>query len=1623
LMTLLSNQLQSLRTATAQHQTVERRHVSLLFEKKEAQQLDRESAYKIGCAGLQKLKQLDSIFDGENDLFDESRIHFQRSMITKEENSVLNEKIDRFLFQLSPYMQHFACHQVLEWLVYRYQIYAYNAEAMIVTFLPFHETNVFGRMLSIIDYNFSTSKDWGFLEGFRKKEYPVPFSAILKNTMSSTHSLITRISDHLNKGIQLVGEEFLEKKCHMMFTFYAKLLIAALDDSTKINDVLLAKIIPLVAVGLKSSLPSFRQVSLMVVCKIAVSTKLTPDVSASFAKILIMKFRKGSLETTLSTLCVVCQQQTLSSFSTKAVLKTLHTTNELTVWSTLKGLNSKTDLTPVLNPLWTTLFSIANQEAYMADHKECLHVLQETSDPQLLLGSQALIFFSKLFEYPRLEVLHSNKKFCKHVGSLAARTIHGDLYLSFCTLTNVWRSLFKVISHDDERKKRTRRRSDSICRRASASPPAERPAKKKTALERAEELASSSEFSRRQKFVGDPIKNARKWIKMEMWDNVSSANNFGPTWSYFNIKVAWAFDEMSTRSSYFAQKLEDEVETFVVEVIQMTIGSKKCPVISQARSAFAEVNFRPDFIVALLSNHEECESLPKKPRFVNVPDLVAKTFVNETSEEFERRLFFVLEMLNNRVSPIVDARIFRILFEILKDSLRSCAGKDTLAMQAVGLLLKMLKSPGKYGVTCADLNMDVVLEMMRTTHNHHILRESLRLLTAAVKLSPANVTSHVMSIFTFMGSGLLRKDNELTLGIIEDTVEALFGAICAQDGRTLPSEMQLRLVDVSRVFATSVCDIPAHRRARMANAITRAVKHVNVWIVSGVILEHFCARWQRAAADASKRSADQDAFEDLALELCAGLDPVHQFCVVADIVDFIVRLRGDSSPLESQGRPLDQAVFDRSKYSLPKLRHFRFVMIGLVVKILSNRILYEKLSEMDDDSLFQLLLPIGKRLMITSVVLDEFVTNEHDIAEKAEEHQTLRYWVALSGRAESVSEKLRHLFPGGVAARIIIDVLEDSRTEWRMREKALQLANSKLIHDGFFFSESGINEEHLEKMILVLNKWITKERLDHEKVVLCQNAAFTLKLVAKRLDRRSDSSILADTMTKCANIAADYQTLDEFMVGNILLLAGELVRSHNMKATMMSAIPLLKTCLSIVAEFNLNQKDAQESLNLSEDASTKQRRVRQQSLSGKKLGCSTLLICALTCIQRIMDQFAPFVSQFLPDIIVQFCCISGRYVSLCFVYFMISGPDGYFRILSSIRLRYPNSTVRYRINLIRSALSKVELRVLQKHLSKALVDLSSEEKPLMNLFSLLESYFNQKNRVIVSQIRDTLMTEVFLKGFEYRARERNVEKFQNVISVENSMFKALLAMAEVLTENTLRSVMALFVDWAELGLKSATTDHRCRLVTLFRFANSFYNSFNSLALPYFGKLVSIANKVLYKCNATVLNDPSLLLLSGKKGTMDGLEADLLVTNVIDFIANCAHHREFLSQERTEVLIESLVNEILNTKLNGHKKRCVDHLSSALYHISDIHPDSFQTVLDKILLMTRSNKAKVRHRALLVLGAMFDKLGDGVAPYLPMIMPFLSELLEDENENVEEECERVVKLLQGKFGENICEGFL
>ncbi|VDM68198.1 unnamed protein product [Strongylus vulgaris] len=72
----------------------------------------------------------------------------------------------------------------------------------------------------------------------------------------------------------------------------------------------------------------------------------------------------------------------------------------------------------------------------------------------------------------------------------------------------------------ETKKKRMRRRSSSMQKSVSEGSTTSYLVQK-DAVARAERMAASSEFARRQTFAGDPLRKARDWIKKEDWENVS----------------------------------------------------------------------------------------------------------------------------------------------------------------------------------------------------------------------------------------------------------------------------------------------------------------------------------------------------------------------------------------------------------------------------------------------------------------------------------------------------------------------------------------------------------------------------------------------------------------------------------------------------------------------------------------------------------------------------------------------------------------------------------------------------------------------------------------------------------------------------------------------------------------------------------------------------------------------------------------------------------------------------------------------------------------------------------------------------------------------------------------------
>lgn len=58
----------------------------------------------------------------EPDLFDETKLNFNRTMVGKEENDALDQSLQRMIVYLTPYFNHQACKQVLEWLIFKFQV-------------------------------------------------------------------------------------------------------------------------------------------------------------------------------------------------------------------------------------------------------------------------------------------------------------------------------------------------------------------------------------------------------------------------------------------------------------------------------------------------------------------------------------------------------------------------------------------------------------------------------------------------------------------------------------------------------------------------------------------------------------------------------------------------------------------------------------------------------------------------------------------------------------------------------------------------------------------------------------------------------------------------------------------------------------------------------------------------------------------------------------------------------------------------------------------------------------------------------------------------------------------------------------------------------------------------------------------------------------------------------------------------------------------------------------------------------------------------------------------------------------------------------------------------------------
>lgn len=348
-MTSLAQQLQRLALPQSDPSLFSRDVVaSLLFDLKEAATIDRDTAFAIGCTGLEELLGIDPAFEQfEAPLFSQLAKTLERSVQTKAVNKQLDENISLFLIHLSPYFLLKPAQKCLEWLIHRFHIHLYNQDSLIGCVLPYHETRIFVRVIQLLKINNPKHK-WFWLLPVKQSGVPLAKGTLITHCYKDL-GFMDFICSLVTKSVKAFAEyPGSSAQLRVLLAFYASTIVTALVAAEDISDNVIAKLFPYIQKGLKSSLPDYRAATYMIICQISVKVTMEDTFVNSLASQIIKTLTKvpSLVKDGLGCLIVLLQRQKPESLGKKPFP---HLCSVPDLIAILHGISETYDVSPLLH--------------------------------------------------------------------------------------------------------------------------------------------------------------------------------------------------------------------------------------------------------------------------------------------------------------------------------------------------------------------------------------------------------------------------------------------------------------------------------------------------------------------------------------------------------------------------------------------------------------------------------------------------------------------------------------------------------------------------------------------------------------------------------------------------------------------------------------------------------------------------------------------------------------------------------------------------------------------------------------------------------------------------------------------------------------------------------------------------------------------------------------------------------------------------------------------------------------------------------------------------------------------------------------------------------------------------
>lgn len=530
-----------------------------------------------------------------------------------------------------------------------------------------------------------------------------------------------------------------------------------------------------------------------------------------------------------------------------------------------------------------------------------------------------------------------------------------------------------------------------------------------------------------------------------------------------------------------------------------------------------------------------------------------------------------------------------------------------------------------------------------------------------------------------------------------------------------------------------------------------------------------------------------------------------------------------------------------------------------------------------------------------------------------------------------------------------------------IKKRSLDILNSKL-QDNSFIQECDHKALHSTTNSLIdMIKTINTD-INEDEMIVIQTALLSLKLIVK--------AVASEDMEK-------YVMVLEFVTNTI--------KSHRAEGYLLSSLIL---CLAELC-VTLRARAIEHLPNFMP--------VLLKILKQEKNQDYPTLLCLslLTTIQKIFEVLPLFISPYLKKLLFEISQLNGKWTDAT------DDPklSPFVQKLKIIKLKLAeNIPSRILIPAIEECYSDIIQKNKLESIGPIMEILSENLKHLCDGFDL------------TPQI--PMLKQFFINALEFR--NLNLCDMDKINVIENHIIDALITFVLKLSDSTFKPFFNSIFRWAEDG-----DDKNNRIITFYKVACGLAEHLKSLFVLFAGMFVDNAAKILDACNKK--KSTSLYYEDETKNT-------LLLDNVLRTLKLVFEHttRKFITKERFNILMQPIVDNLEND-FNGIadlESRNNEILTPCIVHFAVAAADDslWKQLNYQILMKLRNSNYKIRILSLKCLTEVVKKLGEDFLSLLPETIPFLSELLEDDHEVVQECCKKSIQELEDVLGDNLSKYF-